>query len=62
MKMIPKMKITVIINNQSYQNLEFRRIQKEEINEPTIWNYTEIPGIKVTTLIQLGEDRKELDF
>lgn len=34
-------------------------IWKEETNEPKIWNYTEIPGIKVATLSQLGENKKE---
>ena len=31
-------------------------------NESKIWNYTEIPGIKVATLSQLGENKKELDI
>nr|XP_033190357.1 piggyBac transposable element-derived protein 4-like [Bombus vancouverensis nearcticus] len=37
-------------------------IWKEETNDPKIWNYTEIPGIKVAILSQLGENKKELDF
>ena len=37
-------------------------IWKEETNESKIWNYTEIPGIKVATLSQLGENKKELDI
>ena len=49
------MKTTVIINNQLW-------IWKEETNDPKIWNYTEIPGIKVAILNQLGENKKELDF
>ena len=34
-------------------------IWKEETNESKIWNYTKIPGIKVATLSQLGENKKE---
>ena len=37
-------------------------IWKEETNKPKIWNYTEIPGIKMATLSQLSENKKELDI
>ena len=37
-------------------------IWKEETNKLKIWNYTKIPGIKVATLSQLGENKKELDI
>ena len=37
-------------------------IWREETNEPKIWNCTEIPGVKVATLSQFGENEKELDI
>ena len=37
-------------------------IWKEETNKLKIWNYTEIPGIKMATLSQLSENKKELDI
>ena len=37
-------------------------IWKEETNKPKIWNYMEIPGVKMATLSQLGENKKELDI
>lgn len=43
-------------NSNNHQQSELW-IWKEETNDPKIWNYTEIPGIKVTILSQLETNR-----
>ncbi|XP_043529386.1 piggyBac transposable element-derived protein 4-like [Frieseomelitta varia] len=43
------------------QTLSDEWVWKEKDNKPKIWNYTEIPGVKMATLSQLSENKRELD-